>query len=151
MSTNLLVATTVVLGLVLAACGGSSTHSGDDDSSNAGTGGSGGGTGGSGGTAGGTGGTSNTSCVAVCDRAEACPNASPAQDCATQCQLLDRLVAASGCANSLNAFLRCTPNVDICATTSTPCASEVQAFSTCVGTFCTANPMNQACLDYAGG
>jgi hypothetical protein len=70
-------------------------------------------------------------CTAVCQRAQACPEATPT-DCATSCSQELASMAEIGCTPEYQAALGCFSTcTNICAVSSTDCAFELDALSSC--------------------
>ncbi len=63
--------------------------------------------------------------------------------CASTCSSYQALVEVSSCQNEFDAYLSCSASSNECA--SNPCPPESEAFSSCVTTFCEANPSVAAC------
>lgn len=84
----------------------------------------GGGTGGSGGSGGGSG---MATCLNVCERARACPNAAPL-DCVESCSAYD----TDPCATEAYVVLDCLSRGDVCDPLPPECADELDTYNVCI-------------------
>jgi hypothetical protein len=86
-------------------------------------------------------------CKSLCEDGQKCPGADKSIDCGKSCDDLDNVSSAASCDDQKNKLLDCEDGLsDKCNETS--CASQIEAFGTCVGTYCAAHPTDSSCTAF---
>ena len=96
-------------------------------------------------------GGSGPDCGSYCkDVAAACNLSSLEQLCVGNCNTDNNAANAAGCSSKMSDVLSCgdSHKSDMCVGTSNVCSAESTALSTCITTYCSANPSNSACTAY---
>ena len=88
-------------------------------------------------------GPANGDCVAVCQRAQACPDADPV-DCAASCTESSEMAAMLGCNAEFERYFGCVSTcTNICVVTAASCSQELIAYSDCIT--CASEPSSPEC------
>jgi hypothetical protein len=89
-------------------------------------------------------------CKSACEDQQKCANATAQQkalDCGKFCDDVNNVSDAAKCDDQRDKLLDCEDGGNACSDTA--CASQALAWSTCVGTFCTAHPTDSNCTAIA--
>jgi hypothetical protein len=86
-----------------------------------------------------------TDCNSACALFKTCglPGA-PSADCGGYCTELVAGAAVAGCSAEFEAQNQCAKDNSVCSTAMT-CTTSVEAFATCMATFCAKTPSSSAC------
>ena len=99
-------------------------------------------------------GCSSDNCQSACEKAQKCPDATPAQkaeDCSKQCDTAQQAVDKANCAGQFDSYSSCESDLnDICTAPANACGTQQNALVSCMGPYCLKNPSDATCQLYLG-